>query len=386
MTASLALAEERPSPVIAALSSTTLAGYIDASMHWNPGTGNANPAPYSFNAGKQDGFNLNAIDLSLEKALDDGQWSAGYKVELFLGPDAAFVNGSASSPVRQAYVAARLPIGNGVEFQAGRFDDLTGYEATDKWKNPNYTHSYGWSIEPTKHTGVVGSYSFNDSVRVKLGVANTWTTGPINARALRGPTLATAHQADDRKTIVSLVSLNAPASWRGLGGSSFFISANNGYGSITRDETYHGTGKDDGDKIRRCVVSVFIERDDEDAVVLLRPDKVSVQNIGFQPGVGLRDGAVVHVVLFVGNDEGHRGKTPEASRSGADGLERGERLVDRRRQEIAGGIRVVHPVGHRVVLALILVLPGNRGGGIAVKAGEGQSFGIGGKAVAGVAE
>lgn len=242
MAASLALAEERPGPVVAALSSTTLAGYIDTSMHWNPGTGNANPAPYSFNAGKQDGFNLNAIDLSLEKALDDSPWSAGYKVELFLGPDAAFVNGSSSSPVRQAYVTARLPIGNGVEFQAGRFDDLTGYEATDKWKNPNYTHSYGWSIEPTEHTGVVGSYSFNDSVSVKLGVANTWSTGPINARALRGPTLATAHQADDRKTIVSLVSLKAPANWRGLGGSSFFVSTNNGYGSITKDETYLSLG------------------------------------------------------------------------------------------------------------------------------------------------
>src|SRR4029077_14616331 len=82
--ASLALAEERPGPVVRAFSSITLGGYIDTSMHWNPGTGNANPAPYSFNVGKQDGFNLNAIDLSLEKALDEGQWSSGYKVELFL--------------------------------------------------------------------------------------------------------------------------------------------------------------------------------------------------------------------------------------------------------------------------------------------------------------
>jgi putative OmpL-like beta-barrel porin-2 len=240
--ASLARAEEGPSPVVTALSSITLSGYIDTSMHWNPGTGNANPAPYSFNVGKQDGFNLNAIDLSLEKALDDEQWSAGYKVEIFLGPDAAFVNGSFASPVRQAYAAVRVPIGNGVEFQAGRYDDLTGYEATDKWKNPNYTHSYGWSIEPTEHTGVVGSYSFSDWVSVKLGVANTWTTGPINERALEGSTLATAHQADSRKTIVSLVSLNAPTNWWGLGGASFFVSANNGYGSITKDETYLSLG------------------------------------------------------------------------------------------------------------------------------------------------
>ena len=39
-----------------ALSATTISGYVDTSAVWNPGTGNANPAPYAFNGGKQDGF------------------------------------------------------------------------------------------------------------------------------------------------------------------------------------------------------------------------------------------------------------------------------------------------------------------------------------------
>jgi len=236
------LAEERPTALLTGLASTTLSGYVDTSMHWNPGTGNANPAPYSFNAGKQDGFNLNAVDLSLEKPLDDAAWSAGYKVELFLGPDAAFVNGTPSSPLRQAYVSVQVPVGNGVEFQVGRYDDLAGYEATDKWKNPNYTHSYAWSLEPTEHTGIVGSYRVNDYVNLKLGVANTWTTGPINARALEGSSLTNAHPAYGRKTFVSQLNLLAPTNWWALGGSSFFASVNNGYGSITRDETYLSLG------------------------------------------------------------------------------------------------------------------------------------------------
>ena len=50
--------------------------------------GDANPAPYSFNSGKQDGFNLYAIDLSLEQTPTEEKWSTGYKVELFLGSDA----------------------------------------------------------------------------------------------------------------------------------------------------------------------------------------------------------------------------------------------------------------------------------------------------------
>jgi hypothetical protein len=211
-------------------------------MHWNPGTGNANPAPYSFNAGKQDGFNLNVVDLSLEKPLDEAPWSAGYKVELFMGPDAPFVNGTPSSPLRQAYVSLQVPVGNGIEFQVGRYDDLAGYEATDKWRNPNYTHSYAWSIEPTEHTGVVGTYRVNDYVNVKLGVANTWTTGPINERALEGSSLTNAHPAPGRKTFVSQLNLQAPTNWSALGGSSFFLSVNNGYGSITRDETYVSFG------------------------------------------------------------------------------------------------------------------------------------------------
>jgi hypothetical protein len=71
-----------------ALSATTISGYVDTSAVWNPGTGNANPAPYAFNAGKQDGFNVNAVDVKIAKAEDDSQWAAGYVVELSYGPDA----------------------------------------------------------------------------------------------------------------------------------------------------------------------------------------------------------------------------------------------------------------------------------------------------------
>jgi hypothetical protein len=58
-----------PVPVMTALSATTISGYVDTSAVWNPGTGNANPAPYAFNAGKQDGFNVNSVDVKIAKAL-----------------------------------------------------------------------------------------------------------------------------------------------------------------------------------------------------------------------------------------------------------------------------------------------------------------------------
>ena len=83
----------KPSPVTTALSSTTISGYVDTSAIWNPGTGNANAPGYIFGAGgsaKTDGFNLNVVKLVLEKDPDlSDPWSAGYKIDLLFGPDAA---------------------------------------------------------------------------------------------------------------------------------------------------------------------------------------------------------------------------------------------------------------------------------------------------------
>src|SRR5215470_11660845 len=75
-----------------ALSSTTISGYVDTSMQWNFGTGNANPPPVKFNQGKQDGFNLDVVQVSIAKPLDESEWAAGYRVDLWFGPDANSLN------------------------------------------------------------------------------------------------------------------------------------------------------------------------------------------------------------------------------------------------------------------------------------------------------
>src|SRR5260370_27847462 len=82
------------STVLTALTATTISGYVDTSAQWNPGTGNANPAPYAFNAGKQDGFNLDSVVLEIQKPLDETEWSAGYTAMLMFGPDAPGVTGA----------------------------------------------------------------------------------------------------------------------------------------------------------------------------------------------------------------------------------------------------------------------------------------------------
>src|SRR5215471_10359361 len=83
-------AEEKVNQVLAALSSTTISGYVDTSAQWNIGTGNQNVPNYAFGGpGKADGFNLNVVKLSLEHPVDAADaWGAGYKVDLLFGPDA----------------------------------------------------------------------------------------------------------------------------------------------------------------------------------------------------------------------------------------------------------------------------------------------------------
>src|SRR5947208_13361036 len=93
---SLMQAEEKPSPVLTALAATTISGYVSTSMEWNPGTGNKVVPGFAFNPGKQDGFNLDVVRLTIERPLDEGQWSAGYKADLWFGPDANFLASTSS--------------------------------------------------------------------------------------------------------------------------------------------------------------------------------------------------------------------------------------------------------------------------------------------------
>jgi hypothetical protein len=237
LTPGLRAADAAPTPVpVTALSATTISGYVDTSAVWNPGTGNANPAPYAFNGpGKQDGFNLNMVDVKLAKPLEEGQWSAGYTAELMYGPDAAGV-GSVYPNIRQAYVTMRMPVGNGLDWQLGQWDNLLGYESTDSYKDPNFTRSYGYSIEPTEHVGLLASYKFCDAVSLQAGVANTITTG-FNRNLSGTPVFGVPSTIESKKGIVSLLTLTAPDSWGSFKGSSLAVGFDYGPGMAYSQKT-----------------------------------------------------------------------------------------------------------------------------------------------------
>ena len=240
-------AEEKPSGVMTALAATTLSGYVDTSAQWNLGTGDAHVPNYSYGGpSKADGFNLNAVKLSLAKPVEaSDQWGAGYQVDLFMGPDAnTFANQStgvgtgSDFAVRQAYVALHAPIGNGLDFKIGVWDPIIGYETTDAPSNPNFTRSYGYTIEPVSHTGVQATYVFSDMLSATVGVADTF--GPtINGRAfLDGGTSVTngmpeGPKAESYKTYMAAVTFTAPTNWGILGGSTITGGFINGFNSAS---------------------------------------------------------------------------------------------------------------------------------------------------------
>src|SRR5579872_4120399 len=227
-----------PANLQTAISATTISGYEDTSAVWNPGTGNANGPGYAFGGGfgspsgtKADGFNLNVVKLVIEHDPDpsDG-WGAGYKVDLLFGPDAA-AYGTVAAPtafaIKQAYLDLKAPLGNGLEFKLGQWDTILGYEVFETTLNPNFTRSYGYTIEPASFTGLQATYNFTELIAVTAGIADS-ASMLINSRAFPpgGP------DAESFKTWLGDVSLTAPSSWGWIGGSTLFGAIVNGYSAF----------------------------------------------------------------------------------------------------------------------------------------------------------
>ncbi|HEY3760829.1 MAG TPA: outer membrane beta-barrel protein [Verrucomicrobiae bacterium] len=245
--ASAARADEKMSQVQTALSNTTISGYVDTAAQWNPGTDNIarTGGPYlpAYAFAKDDGFSLNAIDIAIDHPEDESPWAAGYHVELMGGADAVpgigldsdgDTAGIGGVSIRQAYLTLRTPVGNsGIDWKVGVFDTIIGYESSSDPANPNYTRSYGYTIEPTTHTGVLGTYKVNDNISVQAGIADSSNVG-TSPSAING---TAAYES--QKTYMGGVALTAPSSWGWLNGATL----NGGVINSVDSHSHFGTGR-----------------------------------------------------------------------------------------------------------------------------------------------
>jgi hypothetical protein len=216
------LADDAPAPapstVLTALSATTLSGYVDTTAVWKFGTGDANmPGRVYDGPDVQDGFNLNVVSLTLDRPPDADAWSAGYHIQMLMGPGAMKRGtGLISSPstefaFNEAYINLHVPLCNGLEFHVGQFGTFNGYEAYDSYKNPNWSRSYGFFNETSAHTGIAAFYKVADWLTVQAGVGNV---GPFNSQVD-----AKSH-IESAKAYLAMFTLTAPDSWGWMKGAS----------------------------------------------------------------------------------------------------------------------------------------------------------------------
>ncbi len=221
------------SPVNSLTSGVTLSGHVDTSAIWNFGTGTTVANRFANTASdRQDGFNLNVVKLKLEKGLDEGTWSAGYNFETMYGTDAAVMPGRLANgdlAIKQAYVALRAPVGNGIDFKVGQFDPTIGYEVTDSYVNPNFSRSFGFNnLEPFGHQGVLATYQFTEWVGATAGVANGFgdivpAYGAAGKTAGRGTGINAKDGGESTKTYIGGLVFKAPENFGFLAGSSLYL-------------------------------------------------------------------------------------------------------------------------------------------------------------------
>jgi hypothetical protein len=223
---SVAQAQDAAAGAEALAASTTLSGYVSTGYKFN--NGNANTG--YFRAGEdRNAFSMDVVDLKLSSAQGDGAMDTGYTVELWMGPAAGDI-GTADTGVTdgsvelmQANIDLRI---SGIDLKVGQFGTVVGNEVYNYNENAFYTHSYGFAIEPTHHTGILASYTVSDDLQIGLGLANS--TGPeINGKSV-----------GSSKTLLATVSYTLPSGTGALAGTELY------YGLVQGDATGASKGND----------------------------------------------------------------------------------------------------------------------------------------------
>ena len=241
-------------PALAA--SASLSGYVSTGYRWGPSTGNF-AFGLSGTTSRANAFSLDVVALSLHRPTENWILDSGYRVDLWLGPDASDLetgSTSNSAELRQAYLDLRFPLVNpltdgettSLDLRIGTFNSIVGFESPDHNANAHYTRSWGYTIQPTVHTGILAFfpgtgrpgvdalYEWDSRYQIALGVANT------NDPRING----TAANAD-RKTLLAGFMWELPEALGPLGGSRFSLGYVNGRartGSDPIQNLYLGLG------------------------------------------------------------------------------------------------------------------------------------------------
>jgi hypothetical protein len=221
--------------------SSSFSGYVSTGYHLGSSEGSYN---YSFASHNKNGFSLDHIGLSLSRPLEDYLLDSGFRFDVWVGPQASDLGTSDGSEgsvsIRRAYVDLRLPwinplawdlseIGSSIDLRVGTFDSPLGFESPDPVDNPHYTRSWGYTIQPTMHTGVLAVFpgfgrpgvdplfEWDSSYQFSLGLVNSVE-----------PRISGAPDNSDRKSLLTGLTWELPSFFGPAGGSRVSLGYLNG--------------------------------------------------------------------------------------------------------------------------------------------------------------
>ena len=225
-------AQEASAPAEVHSASVSFSGYISSSLHLGSGSG---PYPFALSSNNRNSFSLDVVALSLRQPLDEWLFDAGFRLDLWLGPDASLLETGNDDTIhiRQAFFDLRIPLfdprvtgsAQSLDFRFGVFDSPLGYESLDRNSiNPHHTRSWGFTVEPTVHTGLLAIFPGVDALvngesdfLFSLGIANS-----IDPRINGVPS------NPSRKSLLSGFTWLVPDSFGLLSGSTFSAGYING--------------------------------------------------------------------------------------------------------------------------------------------------------------
>lgn len=119
-----------------------------------------------------DSFQLDQIWLTLDKPVTE-ESRAGFHADLVWGETASAQGGDVDSGLLYTgYVSYLAPIGDGVQFDAGKIATPLGAEVIKTNENFNITQGSLFGLQPVAHVGVSASTQVSDGIGLIFGVVN----------------------------------------------------------------------------------------------------------------------------------------------------------------------------------------------------------------------
>lgn len=165
--------EEAEAPVVGGIE---LSGGISTSSVWNFDSPDDRRNALRVFDGPANTANVDLVEVVVSKDWED--LGVGGRVDLDFLETSEVITAAGTTrddiDVQQAYIWYTCPMTN-ITFKTGKFVTMHGAEVIEPWDNWNFSRGFlfGYAI-PFTHTGIMGSYVFNDMVSTSLGVVNGW--------------------------------------------------------------------------------------------------------------------------------------------------------------------------------------------------------------------